>query len=60
MHDQGGLAVHESVGPDHSAAKRFADRLVAQAYAQERDSTRGARTSGTEMPASAGCRDRER
>ena len=35
--DHGGLAVHQPAGAHHLAPERFADGLVAQAHAQDRD-----------------------
>ena len=40
VHDRAGFAVHEMGGANHAAAKGFADRLVSQADAEYRHSSR--------------------
>src|SRR5579864_1183801 len=40
MHDRAGLAVHKMRSTHHASAKRFADRLVSEAYAEHRSSSR--------------------
>jgi hypothetical protein len=38
MSGHSGFAMHETIGPDHFATKRFSNRLVAQAHAEEGNS----------------------